>query len=79
MARSLEDIIRNAISTGDFTPSAGAGILSNEQARKFIQQTFEATTLGNLVRHEMRTAKAGEIDKIGIASLPSVVFLIFMP
>ena len=68
MARSIEDIIRNAISTGDFTPSAGAGILSNEQARKFIQQTFEATTLGNLVRHEMRTAKAGEIDKIGIAS-----------
>ena len=51
MARSIEDIIRNAISTGDFTPSAGAGILSNEQARKFIQQTFEATTLGNLVRH----------------------------
>lgn len=68
MARSIEDIIRNAINTGDFTPSAGAGILSNEQARKFIQQTFEATTLGNLVRHEMRTAKAGEIDKIGIAS-----------
>ena len=68
MARSIEDIIRNAINTGDFTPNAGAGILSNEHARKFIQQTFEATTLGNLVRHEMRTAKAGEIDKIGIAS-----------
>ena len=68
MARSIEDIIRNAINTGDFTPNAGAGILSSEQARKFIQQTFEATTLGNLVRHEMRTAKAGEIDKIGIAS-----------
>lgn len=28
MARSIEDIIRNAINTGDFTPSAGAGILS---------------------------------------------------
>lgn len=46
MPRSIEDIIRNAINTGDFTPSAGAGILSSEQARKFIQQTFEATTLG---------------------------------
>lgn len=39
-----------------------------EQARKFIQQTFDATNLGGLVRHEMRTAKTGEIDKIGIAS-----------
>lgn len=68
MPRSIEDIIRNAINTGDFTPSAGAGILSSEQARKFIQQTFEATTLGGLVRHEMRTARSGEIDKIGIAS-----------
>lgn len=51
MPRSIEDIIRNAINTGDFTPSAGAGILSSEQARKFIQQTFEATTLGGQYRH----------------------------
>ena len=68
MALSIEDIIRKAINTGNFTPNAGAGILSSEQARKFIQQTFEATTLGGLVRHEMRTARSGEIDKIGIAS-----------
>jgi hypothetical protein len=40
--------------------------LKPEQARKFIQQTFDATNLGGLVRHEMRTAKTGEIDKIGI-------------
>lgn len=58
-------IIRKAaISTG----SLSFGLLNPEQARKFIQQTFEATNLGGLVRHEMRTAKAGEIDKIGIAS-----------
>ena len=29
---------------------------------------FESTEFGSLVRHEMRTAKTGEIDKIGIAS-----------
>lgn len=58
-------IIRKAaISTGTLT----SGLLNPEQARKFIQQTFDATNLGGLVRHEMRTAKTGEIDKIGIAS-----------
>ncbi len=56
-------IIRKAaIETGTLT----SGLLNPEQARKFIQQTFEATNLGSLVRHEMRTAKTGEIDKIGI-------------
>lgn len=58
-------IIRKAaIETGTLT----SGLLNPEQARKFIQQTFEATNLGGLVRHEMRTARTGEIDKIGIAS-----------
>ncbi len=56
-------IIRKAaISTGALT----SGLLNPEQARKFIQQTFETTNLGSLIRHEMRTAKTGEIDKIGI-------------
>lgn len=53
-----------AIETGSLT----SGILNPEQARRFIQQTFEATNLGGLVRHVMRTSKTGEIDKIGIAS-----------
>lgn len=53
----------SAIQTGSFN----YGLLSREQSKKFIQQTFEATNLGPLVRHEMRTAKTGEIDKIGIA------------
>ncbi|MCR5824860.1 MAG: phage major capsid protein [Lachnospiraceae bacterium] len=48
------------------TSALSHGLLNPEQARKFIQQTFDATNLGQLVRHEMRTAKTGEIDKIGI-------------
>lgn len=48
------------------TETLASGLLNPEQARKFIQQTFDATNLGGLVRHEMRTAKTGEIDKIGI-------------
>lgn len=44
------------------------GLLNPEQARKFIKQTFDATNLRPLIRHEMRTARNGEIDKIGIAS-----------
>lgn len=48
------------------TTALTSGLLNPEQAKKFIQQTFEATNLGPLVRHEMRQAKTGEIDKIGI-------------
>ena len=50
------------------TGSLSHGLLNPEQAKKFIQQTFEATNLGPLVRHVMRTAKSGEVDKIGIGS-----------
>ncbi|MDO4301649.1 MAG: P2 family phage major capsid protein [Clostridia bacterium] len=44
------------------------GLLNPEQARKFIQQTFESNELGKHIRHVIRTAKTGEIDKIGIAA-----------
>ena len=64
MAKANEQIAKAAIQTTTLTN----GLLNPEQARKFIQQTFDATNLGGLVRHEMRTAKTGEIDKIGIAS-----------
>lgn len=57
-------ISKAALNTSDLT----AGLLSPEQSRTFLRQTFEATPLGNLIRHEMRRANAGEIDKIGIAS-----------
>lgn len=58
-------IVQNAatIETGTLT----SGLLNPEQARRFLQQTFEATNLGPLIRHEMRKAKTGEVDKIGIA------------
>lgn len=64
MGISNRTIVRKAatIETG----SLSSGLLNPEQARKFIGQTFEATNLNKLVRHEMRTAKTGEIDKIGI-------------
>lgn len=58
-----EQIIKaNSITTATLTN----GLLNPDQARKFIQQTFEATNLSKLVRHEMRVAQTGEIDKIGI-------------
>lgn len=60
-----EQIIKAA---GITTTDAANGLLNAEQARTFIKQTFEATPLGTLVRHEMRRSKTGEIDKIGIAS-----------
>lgn len=47
---------------------SGGGLLSPEQAKTFLRQTFDATPLGGLIRHEIRRAKTGEIDKIGIAS-----------
>ena len=65
MGNDNSSIIRKAaIQT---TSLSGGGLLNPEQARKFLQQTFEATNLGPLVRHEMRQAKTGEVDKIGIA------------
>ncbi len=59
MAISNQTIIRKAaIETG----SLSSGLLNPEQARKFIQQTFDATNLNKLIRHEIRTAKTGEIE-----------------
>lgn len=64
MATIEEIIAKAAVTTSSLS---NGGLLNKEQARKFIQQTFDATNLNQLVRHEMRTAKTGEIDKIGIA------------
>nr|DAG45287.1 MAG TPA: major capsid protein [Caudoviricetes sp.] len=65
MPISNRQVIQNAEITTD---TVSYGLLNPEQARKFIQQTFEATTLRPLIRHDIRTAKTGEVDKIGIAS-----------
>lgn len=54
----------NTIITDNIT----SGLLNPEQAQTFIQQTFEATALGGLIRKELRRAKTGEVDKIGIDS-----------
>lgn len=43
-----------------------SGLLQPFQAKKFLQQTFEATPLMQAVRHVTRAEKSGEIDKIGI-------------
>jgi len=60
-----QQIIKNGALT---TSNISSGLLSPEQAQQFIKQTFEATALGGLIRKEMRRAKTGEIDKIGIDS-----------
>ena len=65
MSITNRQVIANAAITTD---SVTYGLLNPEQARKFLQQTFEATTLRPLIRHEIRTAKTGAVDKIGIAS-----------
>ncbi|MEG1894635.1 MAG: hypothetical protein RR162_00245 [Oscillospiraceae bacterium] len=53
-----------AVTTADVT----SGLLNPEQSRQFIKQTMESTALGGLVRTELRRAKTGELDKIGIGS-----------
>ena len=58
-----EEIIKGTITTN----SISSGLLNPEQAKQFIKQTFDATPLASAVRHEMRRARTGYIDKIGIA------------
>ena len=65
MAITVKGIIRKSatLETGDVT----SGLLNPEQSRQFMRMAFEATPLTQVVRHEMRRARSGEIDKIGIA------------
>ena len=50
------------ITTGTMT----IGLMQPYQAKKFLQQTFDATPLSQSIRHEIRSEKSGEIDKIGL-------------
>ena len=59
---TIEQIIKNTITTD----SVSHGLLTPYQAKKFLVQTFEATPFQQAIRHETRTEKSGEIDKIGI-------------
>lgn len=66
MGITTRGIVRKAadtLTTGGVT----SGLLNPEQSRRFMQQAMEATPLTQLVRHEMRQVRSGEIDKIGIA------------
>ena len=47
------------------TGVVSSGLLQPYQAKKFLQQTFDATPLMGAVRHEIRAEKSGELDKIG--------------
>jgi len=58
-------IVKGAAITTD---TVTHGLLNPEQARQFVRQAFEQTALGNLIRREMRRARTGQIDKIGIAN-----------
>lgn len=60
-------LVNKAANDPIMTSGISSGLLNPEQAQKFIQQTFDATNLGGLIRKEMRRATTGEIDKIGIA------------
>lgn len=64
MAISNRAIVKEAINTGSMQ---NAGLLSPYQSKRFLKQSFEQQNLMKLVRHEMRTERTGEIDKIGIA------------
>ena len=59
------EILKDTVTTSDL---ASGGLLSPEQADKFIKQIMENTVLNGKVRHLMRKSRKGEIDKIGIAS-----------
>lgn len=62
LLRNNKQIVKDAstITTGVVT----SGLLQPYQAKKFLQQTFDATPLMKAIRHETRTEKSGEIDKI---------------
>ena len=60
--RTNRQIIKDTITTD----SVSHGLLAPYQAKKFLQQTFEATPFQKAIRHVTRTEKSGEIDKIGI-------------
>ncbi len=63
METNREIIRKAAINTRDFS---GGGLLNPEQSKQFLRQVFDSTEFIGLIRRETRTAKNGEIDKIGI-------------
>ena len=62
LLRSNRQIVKDTITTNTVT----SGLLTPGQAKKFLQQTFDATPLMGAIRHVMKTERKGEIDKIGV-------------
>lgn len=62
--KSNRQIVKDAsaVTTGVVT----SGLLQPYQAKQFLKQTFDATPLMGAIRHETRTERKGEIDKIGV-------------
>lgn len=63
LLRSNRQILKDGAVT---TAAVSSGLLQPYQAKKFLKQTFDATPLMDAIRHEIRTERKGEIDKIGI-------------
>ncbi|MDC6155647.1 major capsid protein [Bacillus albus] len=54
--------IEKTITTG----SVSSGLLNSEQSKEFFRMAFDATPFSQLHRKEMRKAKQGVLDKVGI-------------
>lgn len=63
LLRTNKQIVKDGAVT---TSVVTSGLLQPYQAKKFLRQTFDATPLMGAIRHETRTEKKGEIDKIGV-------------
>lgn len=62
LLRSNRQILKDTVTTS----VVSSGLLQPYQAKKFLKQTFDSTPLMGAIRHETRTERKGEIDKIGI-------------
>lgn len=63
LLRTNKQIVKDGAVT---TSAVTSGLLQPYQAKKFLRQTFDATPLMGAIRHETRTERKGEIDKIGV-------------
>lgn len=59
-AQVAKSILTNTFATN--------GLLPPEVARQFLEETYDKTALRQQIRHEIREAKKGTIEKIGINS-----------
>ena len=63
LLRTNKQIVKDGAVT---TSVVTSGLLQPYQAKKSLRQTFDATPLMGAIRHETRTERKGEIDKIGV-------------